>query len=284
MNEMRQPMGSVLLAGDHPVKKSIASCLELSECTSQWFNETTTALLAHCEMGILVTEEDLDTKKMGIAQLEKVLPPTAIIGVNTENIGLDQLQEEANFPDRILGLNWTEPADTTFFLEIIANEMTHPEYSDRIFKIATEVWHKDPYVIYGNTGIRTRLIGALLREAFYLIKNDYATVEDIDRACRNDAGYYLPFAGNLRYMDLMGTYAYGMVMKDLNPELSTDQEVPEFFEKMMEEKSWGMKNGKGFYEYQPRDAENWQQLLGKFGQEVKEIIEKYPFKYESTHF
>jgi 3-hydroxybutyryl-CoA dehydrogenase len=284
MNETQQRIGPVLLAGEHPLKNSIASCLQQSDCAFDLDQVAHTGEEKIYELAILVTEENGSVKKKGIEQLEKKLGPATIIAVNTETIGLDLLQKGATFPDRIIGVNWTEPADTTFFMEIIANETTNPAHAARLETIAAEVWNKDPYLIQGNTGVRMRLLGAMLREAFYLIKNGYATVEDIDRACRNDAGYYLPFAGNLRYMDLMGTYAYGMVMKDLNPELAVDQSLPDFFEKMIAEQAWGMESGKGFYEYKNGEAENWRQLLGKFSSEVKEIIEKYPFKYEPTHF
>src|SRR5690606_22811349 len=95
--------------------------------------------------------------------------------------------------------------------------------------------------------IRSRLLAALVREAFYLIENGYVGVEDIDRACRNDAGYYLPFAGNCRYMDLMGTWAYGTVMADLNPELSNASHLPDFFNQILAERGTGLANVKVFF-------------------------------------
>lgn len=281
MKETRQ---RVLLGGDHPVKERIASCLKLGGNEFETDTNASPGYGKTFDMAILVTEEDLEVKKNSIARLETALNSHALIAVNTETIGLDLLQKHAVSPDRIIGLNWTEPADTTFFLEIIANEVTNPAYADQLMQTAIDHWGKDPYIIHGNTGVRTRLLSAMIREAFYLVENGYATVEDVDRACRNDAGYYLPFAGNLRYMDLMGTYAYGMVMKDLNPELSTDQHLPAFLEKMISDKALGMESGKGFYDYQTGEAERWRQLLTKFSGEVKELIGRYPFKYEPTHF
>jgi 3-hydroxybutyryl-CoA dehydrogenase len=276
---MGKQMEPVLLIGDRPLTNSIASCLRQAGCVFTGVKRVPDEAKTGYGLAILITEEDLEFKKTKIAELEKVLDTNAIIAVNTETIGLDTLQRDAAFPRRIIGVNWTEPADTTFFLEIIANDITDPELADQVCHIAVAFWQKDPYVIHGNTGIRMRLMAAMIREAFYLVENGYATVEDIDRACRNDAGYYLPFAGNLRYMDLMGTYAYGMVMKDLNPELSKDTHIPAFFQEMLLEKEWGMEGAKGFYTYSPGENKKWQALLGKFGGEVKELMDKYPFKY-----
>lgn len=232
------------------------------------------------ELAILITEEDLSIKKDLIRQLENLLPSTATIAVNSESIGLDAIQENALHPERIIGLNWTEPAHTTQFLEIITNASVK-EYAVDQIKHLSASWGKDPYVVK-NFGIRSRLMSAMVREAFYLVENGYATVEDIDRACRNDAGYYLPFAGNCRYMDLMGTYAYGMVMKDLNPDLSKDQELPKFFTDIIKEDCLGMQNGKGLYQYTPAEVKQWQKIFAEFSYQIEKIIKKYPFNYSKT--
>lgn len=278
-------MEPVLLVGDHMLASGIASCLQQSGLlfTAQ---KDISELTGHqagkpFALAILVTEEDLAVKRQQLRLLEEKLGESAIIAINTETIGLNLLQENAAFPSRIIGLNWVEPADTTFFLEIITNQVTDESIAGQISQTAARWWNKDPYIIKGNTGVRMRLMGALIREAFYLVENGFATVEDIDRACRNDAGYYLPFAGNLRYMDLMGTYAYGMVMKDLNPELSIDTRTPDFFRQMLSERKSGMSSGAGFYTYAAGEMEKWQELHRKFSIQVRELIEKYPFNYST---
>src|SRR5690606_27326180 len=139
-----------------------------------------------------------------------------------------------------------------------------------------EDWEKDPYVLENNEGIRAKLLAALVREAFYLIENGYVGVEDIDRACRNDAGYYLPFAGNCRYMDLMGTWAYGAVMAELNPELSHSSHIPDFFMQITNAGGKGMENGEGFSTYSEEDKKMIQESFQKFSQEIRELMAKYP--------
>ena len=123
----------------------------------------------------------------------------------------------------------------------------------------------------------------MAREAFFLVENGYASIEDIDRACRNDPGYYLPFAGNCRYIDLMGTYAYGIVMKGLNPELSKDIEIGKFMKNIISEEDFGMENGKGFYEYEKGDSERWHEIFRKFSTQIHEIIKKYPFDNQNLN-
>ncbi|HMI02097.1 MAG TPA: 3-hydroxyacyl-CoA dehydrogenase NAD-binding domain-containing protein, partial [Pedobacter sp.] len=171
-------------------------------------------------MAIAITNEDLNEKRTIIADLEQRLDKGAIIAINTESISMADLQEGANAPERIIGVNWTEPAHTTYFLEILTSNINKKELVEALNQKAINNWNKDPYTVHNAISIRSRLFSAMVREAFYLVENGYATVQDIDRACRNDAGYYLPFAGNFRYMDLMGTYSYAEVMKKLNADLS----------------------------------------------------------------
>ena len=236
----------------------------------------------NCRIAIVITKEELATKRDLIRQLEDKLLAEVIIGINSETIGLDALQQDAQKPERIIGLNWVEPAHTTRFLEIISNPTVNKSITEYIFNIAKTAWKKDPYVVQ-NFGIRSRLISAMAREAFYLVENDYASVEDIDRACRNDAGYYLPFAGNCRYMDLMGTYAYGMVMKDLNPDLCKDQHLSDFFLNIIKEGGLGMQNGKGFYQYTKEEIDLRRSIAGTFSYQIEKIIDKYPFNYKEIN-
>jgi 3-hydroxybutyryl-CoA dehydrogenase len=305
MKKVENHQQPILLSGSNKLAYSIALCLlragqKVTLLTSdegsasQYFTRHTTAsptkydpenleITTHLRaasdfsMAIALTGEDLSEKQQVTAELEAILSEETLIAINTEVIPLSELQKNTVAPERILGANWVEPADTTYFLEIIANGITLRSYTDYLSKTAAENWNKDPYVIHGDSGIRMRLFTAMLREAFYLVGNGYANIGDIDRACRNDAGYYLPFAGNLRYMDLMGTHAYGMVMKDLNPELARDIAAPDFFTEMIQNKQLGMESGSGFYSYGSGESKKWELLMEKFSQEINGLFQKYPF-------
>ena len=234
------------------------------------------------KLAIVLAAEELTLKRAAIAELERYFQAPVTLAITAESTLLSDLQQGSAFPAHIVGLNWVEPAHTTLFLEIISNEVTEKEQLNELESLARQAWNKDPYLIQGERGIRSRMMSALLREAFYLVGNGYATVEDIDRACRNDAGYYFPFAGNYRYMDLMGTYAYGMVMKDLNPELSNAQFPPAFFTEKLNSGALGMEAGEGFYDYTKGEPEQWQKVIRTFSFAIKDIMDKYPFNYKES--
>jgi 3-hydroxybutyryl-CoA dehydrogenase len=117
---------------------------------------------------------------------------------------------------------------------------------------------------------------ALYREGFHLVENGYATIEDIDRACRNDAGYWMTFCGLFRYMDLTGVQAYYAVMKDLFPALSNQTATPILIEEIASKGGNGISNGKGFYNYTKEEAAEWEKAFEEFSFDISNLAAKYP--------
>lgn len=226
-------------------------------------------------MAIVITDEVLDEKRAIINQLETVYPHNLMIAVNAESIALSALQQNSICPQRILVANWSAPVHTTYFLELVTNHQNDISLAKNLDEYAKKYWNKDPYIISGEQGIRSQMLTAMVREAFFLVQNGYATIADIDRACRNDPGYYLPFVGNFRYMDLMGTSAYGMVMKDLNPELSNEQEMPDFFKAILAQRKTAGENA-GMYNLTKEQQQLEEERFREFSYEIQAIIEKYP--------
>ena len=244
--------------------------LIITDCSSQ---------IHEVKLAVIITGEDIAVKREMLRHIEQRVSEKTLIAINTESYSLSDVASHMIEPSRVIGANWAEPAHTTFFLEVITNESTPEFISNAFVHAARTLWAKDPYVLRNDLGIRSRMISAMVREAFYLIENDYVSAEDVDRACRNDAGYYLPFAGHCRYMDLMGTYIYGLVMKDLNPELSKDAHVPEFFNHLLEKGAEGMTNLEGVYTYDADNVARHREEFRRFSYEIQHLISKYPFNY-----
>ena len=124
--------------------------------------------------------------------------------------------------------------------------------------------------------ITNRIMYAMYREAFFLVENGYATIEDVDRSCRNDGGHWMPFCGLFRYMDITGLQAYYSVMKDLFPTLSNQTTVPALIEKIAGSGGTGLTNGKGFYNYTKEEAEEWTKAYEEFAFDISRLSKKYP--------
>lgn len=285
MEKSRDVTGTICLIGEGKLADSIAVNLaNANQKTIVLAPEAKWPDFIPCSVVIVLTEEQLITKKQIIQRLESRVALDTILAINTESISLGDLQAGSTSPSRIIGLNWSYPADLSFFLEIIVNDDTDPAHQATLEWMARHKWSKDPYTLRNGFSIRGRLVAAIAREAFYLVENGYATVESVDRSCRNDAGYYLSFAGNFRYMDLMGTGVYGVVMETLNRELATQKDVGPAIKQLVEEGKTGMEAQSGFYQYSFGDQQQWEEVQQLFGQDIKRLMESYPvtFDYDSN--
>ncbi len=220
--------------------------------------------------------ESVAEKKSVYQRLETVLSPTAIIGSNTSAIPVTILQEGLQHPERVLGIHWAEPAHITRFMEIICGNASDVQYAYKMVALA-ESWGKEPSVLKKDIRgfITNRIMYAMLREAFHLVENGYATIEDVDRSLRNDLGYWITFAGPFRFMDLTGIPAYLTVMKDLFPELSNTTETPELMEKLVAEGARGVQNAQGFYPYTEASAARWEEQFIAFSYDIRKLARTY---------
>ena len=221
--------------------------------------------------------EDIEIKKEVFRKIEASVSPKAIIGSNTSAIPISLFQKDALHPGRFVAIHWSEPAHVSRFLEVACGEQTRPAVARRVIKLA-ENWDKEPALLRRDVRgfISNRCAYALYREAFHIVEQGWATMEDVDRSLRNDIGWWIPFAGPFRYMDLTGGAAYGVVMKDLWPELSCSKEPPEAMKKLIAAGGKGVANAKGLYHYTRAEAERWEQRYRQFNYDIRRVARKYP--------
>jgi 3-hydroxybutyryl-CoA dehydrogenase len=233
--------------------------------------------LQNCMLVIECTLEDLAIKKSVYEKIEAVIKPEALLTSNTSAIPISILQNQTQYPNRFFGLHWMEPSHTTRFLEIICGELSDATKAEYLYQVA-QGWGKEPTLLRKDIRgfITNRLMYALYREAFYLVENGYATVEDVDRACRNVPGYWMTLVGPFRWMDLTGVQAYHTVMKDLFPTLNNSTEVPKLIDDIVKAGGRGVSNVHGFHDYTAEEAKLWEETYKEFSYDVRKLAMKYP--------
>jgi 3-hydroxybutyryl-CoA dehydrogenase len=162
-------------------------------------------------------------------------------------------------------------------MEVICGSKTSLANAKIAVRLARQ-WGKEPSLLRKDIRgfVTNRIMYAMLREAFYLVENGYASVADVDRSLRNDLGYWMTFAGPFRFMDLTGIPAYEHVMEDLTPDLYNGTEVPALMRKVVASGGKGVANAKGFYSYTPAQAKRWEDLFLQFTYDVRALAQKYP--------
>ena len=264
----------------HALQESYRQGIHKHEVAALELNVLYTRNYADLSNCFLISEcvvENIAIKKTVYALIESSVSDQAIITTNTSAIPITILQETMTHPERFLGMHWAEPAFTTPFLEIICGPKTDTLLAEALYKLASR-WGKEPTLVRKDIRgfITNRLMYAMFREGFNLVENGYASIEDIDRACRNDAGHWMTFCGMFRFMDLTGLRAYYNVMKDLFPTLSNQTETPPLIEVIAKQGGNGISNGNGFYQYTKEETAEWEKAFEEFSYDINLLSRRYP--------
>ena len=230
-----------------------------------------------CQLVIECTIENEEIKRCVYGKIEAEIGEDALLTSNTSAIPISELQNLTQKPERFFGLHWAEPSHTTRFLEIICGAKSDVKKGEYLYELS-HGWGKEPTLVRKDIRgfIANRLMYSMYREAIYLVENGYATVEDVDRACRNNTGYWMTLVGVFGWMDLTGVPAYHNVMKDLNATLYNGTEVPKLIDDIVKSGGKGVSNGHGFYEYSPEEAKLWEETFADFSYEIRKLALKYP--------
>jgi 3-hydroxybutyryl-CoA dehydrogenase len=232
--------------------------------------------LSGCAIVLESIIENLETKKLAYRLIEESVSRRTIIGSNTSSIPVSLLQQGALHPKRFVGIHWDEPAHVTRFMEITCGERTDQRYAKRVMALAA-IWGKEPSLCRRDVRglITNRVSYAMFREACHLVDSGVATVGDVDRSLRNDVGWWMPFAGPFRYMDLMGRelqarYEGPAARFVHQPQNSLAHTEGRGFR-------WTrIANGNWFYRYTTAQARRWEKLFLKFNYDVRRLAMKYP--------
>ena len=98
---------------------------------------------------------------------------------------------------------------------------------------------------------------------------------------RNALGLWATVCGPLRWMDLTGgPELYAKALQGVLPSLSNATELPPVMQKLAESGARGIVNGRGFFNYTPEEAREWEELYRRHAWRVAEMQDEYfPMKY-----
>jgi 3-hydroxybutyryl-CoA dehydrogenase len=237
------------------------------------------AILKGCQ---LVQECVVETIAVKSAVYQKIADATdknTVISSNTSAIPISMLQEFVPFPERFLGIHWAEPAYMTRFMEITKGERTAGDVAEWTLALS-RYWDKEPTFLRKDIRgfVTNRLMYAVYREAFHLIESGQATIDDVDKSFRYDAGSWMTYMGLMQRMDQLGLADFGVALRRLFPQLSNSKGVPELMQKLVAEQGKGIQNTNGLYPYTATEAAAWEQAFAEFNKEIFQLAADYPSK------
>jgi 3-hydroxyacyl-CoA dehydrogenase len=217
------------------------------------------AKVAFVDWIIEVVVERLDIKKVVFEQIEKYRKPGTLITSNTSGIPIHFMSEgrSEDFQKHFCGTHFFNPARYLKLFEIIPSPQTSTEVLDFLtiygekFLGKTSIVAKDTPAFIGN---RIGIFG--IQSLFHLVKELGLTVEEVDKLTGPVIGR--PKSATFRTVDVVGLDTLVHVANGIYENCPNDEQhdlfkLPNFINKMMENKWLGSKTGQGFYKKEGRD-------------------------------
>lgn len=246
------------------IRSSLDLLVEEKEITAECANEAfknlmfTQSLEEAVENAWYIAETIVESpapKQELYAKLDNILPDDCIIASNTSYLNIFELLPDRRQPNTLIS-HWYAPAHILPLVEVVRGPQTRDDVMDRV----TE-FHKD----CGKKAVRmekfipgfivNRMQSAMTREVLYLIENGYCTAQDIDLAVKTSLMPRGLLVGLVQRMDFNGLdmVAHGMINKKFTP--SPVVERPSFIFDHVDQGEYGVKTGKGLYDYSHRTQE-----------------------------
>lgn len=217
------------------------------------------AKIANYDWIIEVVVERLDIKKLVFEQIDKFRTPGTLVTSNTSGIPIKFMSEgrSEDFQKHFCGTHFFNPARYLKLFEIIPGPQTSQEVLDFLFDYGskflgkTSVVAKDTPAFIGN---RIGIFG--IQSLFHLVKSMGLTIEEVDKLTGPVIGR--PKSATFRTVDVVGLdtlvhVANGIYENCPNDEAHELFKLPDFINKMMENKWLGSKTGQGFYKKVDKD-------------------------------
>ncbi|QNK48607.1 3-hydroxyacyl-CoA dehydrogenase family protein [Brevibacterium sp. PAMC23299] len=184
-------------------------------------------------------------------QLEEIIKPDAIVASNTSTFPISQLMEKASFAERMVITHFFNPGHLVPLVEIVQHDETKPEIVKTTMDLMRKIG-KSPILLKKEIAgfIANRLQTALMREAFYLLKEGVADAEDIDTAITAGPGFRWAFTGPIEIADFGGLDTWQRVFDNVSPVLDQSKEAPDLIRDLVTEGKLGTKSGEGIFTYE----------------------------------
>jgi 3-hydroxybutyryl-CoA dehydrogenase len=207
------------------------------------------------DLAIETVTENPSIKKDVFRSLDMNCPKHTILTSNTSYLDIFNIAETSR-PDKVLIAHWFAPPHIIPLVEIVCGDKTSSETVEIVKEVLEKLGKKTiVFKRYIPGFFVNRIQRAIQREVFYLLENNYVSIEDVDTALKASLGIRLPIVGVLQSMDFAGLDLIFASRKDTPIELAPHSGLPKIVEQKVAKGELGVKTGRGLYDYAGKSTE-----------------------------
>ena len=190
--------------------------------------------------------ENMDLKQQLFSELDTICNREVILASNTSSLSITDIALKSKLQERIVGIHFFNPAPVMKLIELIRGKKTSDEIFERS-RFFSESLNKTVVSVRDSPGfVTSRLIYVLCNEAINILREDIASAEDIDIACK--LAFNFPM-GPLELSDLVGNDIYYHIGEYLSKKLGKKYQTSSLLKEMVDDGSLGRKTKHGFFKY-----------------------------------
>jgi 3-hydroxybutyryl-CoA dehydrogenase len=201
---------------------------------------------AACDLAIEAATEQFEIKAAILKELDRVLPPQAVIATNTSSISITKLAAQTSRPSQVIGMHFFNPVPVMKLVEVVRGLETSQAVVEGIHDLARKLG-KTPIEARDSPGfISNRVLMPLLNEAMYAVMEGVGSAEAVDEIFRLGMAHPM---GPLALADFIGLDVCLHILRVLEDAFGEKFRPCPLLVRMVDAGWMGRKSGKGFYAY-----------------------------------
>ena len=210
-------------------------------------------LLSQADFVIENVTEKWDIKEGVYKRIETICPPHCVFAANTSAISITRIASITERPEQVLGMHFMNPVPMKPTVEVVRGYHTSEETILTAQSLLAKMG-KEGIVVNDSPGfVSNRVLMLTINESIFLLQDQVATVEDVDKIFRTCFGHKM---GPLETADLIGLDTILLSLEVLYDSFNDSKYRPcPLLKKMVDAGLYGQKNGQGFYQYQSNGVE-----------------------------